>query len=178
MAVDATAPDHRAEDVHIRLEDMRAVGTIRWNMTEELGNLVAIAIPLGGVVLLPDVVALCSEACLGVVPHVEALGWILSIMTAADAVVHPEKVPGMVQRNMVEVAPLGKALDTVQRSMIEDGVVTLLEVILGMLWKSMIEVVETHLVGDYVNVRDTLDKTQRNLTLDHHTQDDLSLPVD
>jgi hypothetical protein len=83
MAVDVTAvhvPDHRAEDVHIHLQDMRALGTIPWNMTEALGNTVAIAIPLGEAVLLPDAVALCSEACLGVVPHVEALGWILVIM--------------------------------------------------------------------------------------------------
>jgi hypothetical protein len=71
--------------------------------TEELGDIVATAIPLGGAILLPDVVALCSEACLGVAPHVEALGWIPLIMTVVAIVVHPEKVPGMVQKNMIEV---------------------------------------------------------------------------
>jgi len=76
-----------------------------------------------------------------VVPHMESLGWILLTMTVVTAVVHPEKVPGMVQ-------------------------------------KSMVEVVETHLVGDYANVQDPLDKTQRNLIQDRHSQDDPNLPVD
>jgi hypothetical protein len=81
-AVDATirVPDHRAEDLHIHLEDMRVLSMIRWNMTEALSNIMAIALPLGGAVLQPDAVALCSEAYLSMVPHVEALGWILVIM--------------------------------------------------------------------------------------------------
>jgi hypothetical protein len=178
MAVDVTVrvPDHRAEGVHIHhLEDMRVLGTIRLNMTEALGDIVAIALPLDGAVLRPDAVALCSEACLGVVPHVEALGWIPLIMTVAAAVVRPEKVPGMAQKNMTEVphavAPLGKALDTIQKSMKEEHVMVLLEVALGMVQKSMIGAVETRLVGDYVHVRDPLDKTQRSLTLDRRVQD-------
>jgi hypothetical protein len=62
MAADITAahvPDHHTEDIHICPEDMRALGTIRWTMTEELSDIVATAIPLGGAVLLPDAVALC-----------------------------------------------------------------------------------------------------------------------
>jgi hypothetical protein len=185
VAVDVTdvhVPDHCAEDVHIHLEDTRALGTIQWNMTEELGNIVALAIPLGGAVLQPDTVALCSEDCLGVVPHVEALGWTLLIMIVVAVVLHPEKLPGMVQKNMTEVAHavalLRKALDTIQRSMNEEPVVVLLEVVHDMVQKCMIEVVETHLVGDYANVKDPLEKTQRNLIQDRRAQDDPNLPVD
>jgi hypothetical protein len=55
---------------------MRALGTIRWNMTEDLDSMVAL--PLGGAVLVSDTVALCSETCLGVVSsYVSALGQIL-----------------------------------------------------------------------------------------------------
>ena len=45
---------------------MRALGTVQW---EELGNIVAMAIPLGGAILQSDVMALCSEACLGMETH-------------------------------------------------------------------------------------------------------------
>jgi hypothetical protein len=46
MAADVTVrvPDHHAEDVRIHLEDMRVLGTIRWNMTEVLGDIVATGI--------------------------------------------------------------------------------------------------------------------------------------
>jgi hypothetical protein len=179
--MDVRVPDHCAEDVHIHLEDMRIFGTIQWNMTEELGNTVAISIPLGGTVLQLDAVALCSEDFLSMVPHMEALGWILLTMTVVAAVGCPEKVPGMVQKNMTEVAhavaPLGKALGTTQRNMKEELVVAL-EVVHDMVRKSMIEVVETHLVGDYANVWDPLDKTQKNLIQDRRTQDDLNPPAD
>lgn len=78
---------------------------------------------------------------MGVVPHVEALGWTLLIMTVVAVVIHPEKVPSMVQ-------------------------------------KSMIDVVETHLISNYVNVQDPLNKAQRNLILDRRAQDNLNLPLD
>ena len=52
-----------------------------------------------------------------------------------------------------------------------------LEEAYDMVQKSMIEVRKTQ-VGDYANVRDSLDKTQRNLIQDRRAQDDLNLPVD
>jgi hypothetical protein len=54
----------------------------------------------------------------------------------------------------------------------------ILEVDPGMSQKSMVKVVETQLIGDYMHIRDPLDKTQRNLALDRRAQDDLGLPLD